>query len=321
MRNQSPDQPAPQHVCAPAGQSRRPRLHVLGLRGQPLHQFVARSRSHGGQVVQCGPRPLGVDVVGRQRRHTTPVVDTGTDQRHTFVLGNQIRWRLNAHSRAEHQPGDRDRRQVILDSGVGNRCHCGVFLGPEALHDHFLDVAKLFVQLTNRMQRVSPLGQRLTDADQQTGGKRYGKPTCVGQSAQPHRRVFVRAAIVREAFGFEQPPRRRLQHHAHRRRHRFEQRHLRPAHHPRIQVRQEPGLFEHPDRHGPHISQRGVIPALAQPLLRLWPTLLGTIPKGEQGLFAAELGPRRAISRISSGSRYIPAPWARSLPGTVTNVQ
>ena len=46
---------------------RRAGLHVLRLRGQPLHQVVAGLGGDGGQLVQRGPRPLRVDVVRGQR--------------------------------------------------------------------------------------------------------------------------------------------------------------------------------------------------------------------------------------------------------------
>ncbi|CAG7271707.1 hypothetical protein PICSAR26_04483 [Mycobacterium avium subsp. paratuberculosis] len=59
---QRPDMPG--HPRVDPG---RTRLHVFGLRGQPLDQLVAGFGSDGGQFVQRRPRPLGVDMVGRQR--------------------------------------------------------------------------------------------------------------------------------------------------------------------------------------------------------------------------------------------------------------
>ena len=51
----------------PGVDPRRAGLHVLRLRGQPLHQVVTRLGGDRGQLVQRGPRPFGVDVVRRQR--------------------------------------------------------------------------------------------------------------------------------------------------------------------------------------------------------------------------------------------------------------
>ena len=88
----------------------------------------------------------------------------------------------------EHQPGDGDRRQEVVDTGVGRRRHRGVVLGPEVLHDHFLDVPELLVRAANRVHRLGALGQRLADADQQAGGERDRQPARVVQRAQPNRR-------------------------------------------------------------------------------------------------------------------------------------
>src|SRR5205809_586027 len=63
-------------------------LHVVGLRGKALHQFITRGGGHLGQVVQRRPRPFRVDVVGCQRRDAAPVVHTSADQREAFVAGH-----------------------------------------------------------------------------------------------------------------------------------------------------------------------------------------------------------------------------------------
>ena len=269
---------------------RRAGLHVLRLRGQPLHQVVAGLGGDGGQLVQRRPRPFGVDVVRRQRRNAAPVVDARADQRQALVARHQVRRRLDAHLRAEHQPGDRDRGQEVVDPGVGRRGHRGVILGPEVLHDHFLDVPELLVRPADRVHGLGALGQRLADADQQAGGERDRQPAGVGQRAQPHLRVLVGAAVVRQPLGLEQPPRRGLQHHAHRRRDRLEPRQLRPAHHAGIQVRQQAGLLEHPDRHRAHVVQRRVVAALVEPLPRLGPARLGPVAEGEKCFLATEFG-------------------------------
>ena len=219
---------------------RRAAQHVRRLRGQPLHQVVAGLGGDVGQLVQRRPGSLGVDVIGRQRRHPAPVVDPGADQRQAFGARHQVRRRLDAHLGPQHQPGDGHRRQKLLDAGVGHASHRGVFLGPEVLHDHFLDVSELLVRPADRMHGLGALDQRLADADQQSGGERDGQPARIVQRAQPHRGVLVRAAVMRQPLGLEQPPRRGLQHHAHRRGHRLEPRQLRPAHHARVQVRQQP---------------------------------------------------------------------------------
>ena len=227
-------------------------------------------------------------MVGRQRRDTAPVVDPGRDQCQAFVARHQVWRRLDPHARPEYQARNRHRRQVILDPGIGHRGHRGVLLGPEILHNHFLDMAEFLVRLAYRVQGVRPFGKRLADADQQTCGERNGQPARVGQGAQPNGRVFVRAAVVCEPFRLEQPARRGFQHHAHRRRHRLEPRHLRPAQHAGIQVRQQPGLLQHPDRHRAHVRQRGVVAPFVKPVARLGPPVLGAVAESEQRFLATE---------------------------------
>jgi hypothetical protein len=268
---------------------RRAAEHVGWLRGQPLHQVVTCFGGDGRKFGERRPRAFGVDVVGRQRRDATPVVDAGADQRQAFLARHQVRRRLDTHLRPEHEPRDRNRRDEFIDVGVGHRTHRGVILGPEVLHDHFLNVPELLVHLADRVQCFGAFGQRLADAHQQAGGERDRQPACVGQRAQPHNRILVGAAVMGQALGLEQPPRCRLQHHAHRRRDRLEPRQLRPGHDPGIQVRQQTGLLEHADGHRTHVIQGGVVAAFVQPLARLGPAGFGPVTEGEQRFLAAEL--------------------------------
>ena len=140
------------------------------------------------------------------------------------------------------------------------------------------------------MQGVSAFGQRLPDTDQQTGGERNRQPSCVGERAKPHLGILVRAAVVGKAPCFKQSPRCRLQHHAHRRRNRFEPGKLSPTHHARVQVRQQTGLFEHPDRHRSHVVQGRVVAPFVKPLPCLRPPRLRSVTEGEQRLLASESG-------------------------------
>ena len=140
------------------------------------------------------------------------------------------------------------------------------------------------------MHRLGALGQRLADADQQAGGERNRQSPGVVERAQPNLGILVRTAVVRKALRLEQPPRRGLQHHAHRRGDRLEPRQLRPRHHTRIQVRQKPGLLEHADRHRPHVVQRRVVAALVEPLPGFVPARLRPVAEREKCFFAAEFG-------------------------------
>ena len=265
-------------------------LHVLRLRRQPLDQVVAGLGGDGGQLIQRRPRPLRVDVIRGQWRHAAPIVDTRADQSQALLARDQVRRCLDAHLGPHDQSRDRHRRHEVVEARVRRRRHRGVVLGPEVLHDHFLDVAELLVGAPDRVDGLGALNQRLPDADQQTRGERNGQSARVGQGAQPNLRILVRAAVMGLALGLEQPPRRGLQHHAHRRGHRLEPGELRPTHDAGVQVWQQAGLLQHPDRHRPHVVKGRVVAAFVEPLPGLVPSGLRAVAEGEQGLLATEFG-------------------------------
>ena len=63
-----------------------------------------------------------------------------------------------------------------------------------------------------------------------------------------------------------------------------------PAEHAGIEVGQEAGLLQHPDRHRAEVSERGVIAVGIEPLAGSGPAVLGLVAEGEEGFLAAELG-------------------------------
>ena len=87
----------------------------------------------------------------------------------------------------------------------------------------------------------------------------------------------------------EQPPRGGLQHHPHRRRDRLEPLEVLPGHDAGVEVRQQPGLLQHPDRHRADVGERVVVAVRVQPLAGLRPAVLGPVAEGEQRLLAAHL--------------------------------
>ncbi len=127
--------------------------------------------------------------------------------------------------------------------------------------------------------------------------------------------VLVGGAEVGLALGLEQPPRGGLEHHPHRGGDRLEPVELLPRHHAGVEVGQQPGLLEHPDRHRADVGERGVVALLVEPLPRLRPPVLGPVAQGEQRLEAAELGPLAGDLEDLVGGEEHPVPGPLQLTG------
>src|SRR5580693_6070812 len=106
--------------------------------GQALAQGEACRRGAGGEFVDGGPGAFGVDVVGSQRGDAAPVVDAGP-QDQVVLVADQVRRGLDPGLGPKEQPGDGDGGGQVVELGVGHVAHLGVRLGPEVLHDDFLD--------------------------------------------------------------------------------------------------------------------------------------------------------------------------------------
>ena len=273
------------------GQPRvQPRLAEVGrVDGQPLAQREARPGGAVRELVDVRPRPLRVDVIRGQRGDAAPVVDAGP-QDQVVLRADQVGRRLDAGLGAEDEPGHGDRGGQVVEFGVRGVAHLGVRLGPEVLHDDFLDAPVLPGDLADGEDRLGPFGHPLADADEDARGERDVAAAGVLQHPEPDGGILVRAAEVRAAFLGEQAAGRRFQHHAHGRRDRLEPLEVLPAEHARVEVRQQAGLLEHADRHRPQVGQGVVVAVRVQPVFRLVPAQLGLVAQREQGLLAAEFG-------------------------------
>ena len=263
-------------------------VQVGRVDGQPLAQREAGLGGVRGELVDGRPRALGVDVVRGQRGDAAPVVDAGP-QDQLVLRADQVGRRLDAGLGPEDEPGHGDRGGQVVEFGVGDVAHLGVRLGPEVLHDDFLDAAVLAGDLADGEDRLGALGPGLADADQDAGGERDVAAAGVLQDAQAHGRVLVRAAEVRGALLREQAARGRLQHHAHGRGDRLEPLEILPGQHPGVQVREQAGLLQDADRHRPDVGQGVVVAPGVQPFAGLVPAVFRLVAQGEQGLLAAEL--------------------------------
>ncbi len=271
---------------------RGPTAHVLGIDGQAFAQDEAGRRRERGQRLDPRPRTLRVHVIRCDRGDATPVVDARPQQESDLTLtrvtvgGQQVGRGLDPRLRAEHKPGHGDRGREVVELGVRMLAHGRVRLRAEVLDDHFLDVPVLARNPPDGVQRLGPLGQVLSDADQNSGRERNGNATGVGEHPQPYRRFLVGGTEVRLAGSGPKPLRCRLQHHAHARGDGLEPVQVRPGQDARVEVRQQAGLLEYGDRRRPQIIHCGVIAPLAEPLPRHRPALLRTVAQREQRLLA-----------------------------------
>ena len=77
------------------------------MRGEPRAQDEAGRRRAITQVIEMGPRPLGIHVVGRQWTDAAPVVDASAKDRREVIVVGQVGRGLQAHARAEDHAGRR----------------------------------------------------------------------------------------------------------------------------------------------------------------------------------------------------------------------
>ena len=130
---------------------------------------------------------------------------------------------LHAHGRPEYQASNGYGPQQLVQIGFRRIHHFGFRFSAKVLHDDFLYVTVLLMNLANGQQALDAFQSGLADTDQNACRKRHLGNTSVGQRLQSDCGNFVWRAIVGHAF-FAKALGRRLQHDAHGGRHRFEAR-------------------------------------------------------------------------------------------------
>ena len=171
-------------------------VDVARIDREPLGQHLAVARALGGERVELRPRPLGIHVVGRDRRDAAPVVDARLDQAAVARL-LQVGRRLDRQRVAEDQARDGDGPQQLVERRLGRIGHARVGLGLEVLDDDFLQMAVRAMQVAQRQQRLDPLLARLADADQDARGERHLRLARGLERGEPQRRHLVGRAEVR----------------------------------------------------------------------------------------------------------------------------
>ena len=79
--------------------------------------------------------------------------------------GTQVRWCLHAHGRAKNQPSHGDGPEQFVQIRFRRVNHFGFSLGAEILHDDFLHMAVLLVNVANGQQAFDTLQPSFADTD------------------------------------------------------------------------------------------------------------------------------------------------------------
>ncbi len=230
------------------------------------------------------PGLLRIDEIRRQRRNSAPVIDAGIEQIGIVRIG-EIRRRLNVHFR--HQEArDGHGAQHFSAAGFGPVCHRGPTLGAEVLHDDFLDVPVLLMQVADRNQRIDALFRRLANPNQNSRGKRNLQPPCILNYAPALRGFLVGSIIVSSVF-CEQARAGCFQHEPEARS--YARQAFQPfrAHQPGIGMGQQARFAQHLLAHRFQIMECGLISPPAQGIAHLGKEQLGLVAQAEQRLCAS----------------------------------
>ena len=286
------------------------RAGVGGIDRQSLDQLLARRSGGALKHLQMRPRRFRINVVGGDGRNPAPIVDAGFNEP-VQRAGAQIGRRLDVHVRRKYQPRHRDGPQMLLGRRRGRFGHAGSRLGPEVLHDDFLDMPMGVVQVAKRQQRFDSFAAGLADADEDARGEGHALLPRHADGCEARRRVLVGRTMMRPS-PLGEAGRAALQHHPLRDRD-FPQRcEIGCIEQARIDVRQQAGLLEDEARGFRQIRQRRPMPQAIELVTRRPVAKLRLVAKREQRLLAARLAPgardgahrgMRQIGRLTGARR------------------
>ena len=93
-----------------AGASQARARRISWIDRQPLNQHLP-ALAVSREALRARPRPLRIDVVGRDRRNAAPIIDAGREN--CAAARPKVRRRLDVHRRAEDQPRHGDGPQMV----------------------------------------------------------------------------------------------------------------------------------------------------------------------------------------------------------------
>ena len=127
------------------------RVDIFRVDRQALNQVVTGTFGLRSEMIEMRPGCFGIDVIRRDRRHPTPVINACAD-RLCEITVIEIGWRLNAHVRAEYQARNGDSPAQFIHRRLCGRVHFSARLSAEILDDDFLQVTILRMQFTQGQQ-------------------------------------------------------------------------------------------------------------------------------------------------------------------------